>query len=255
MNNRFGLIALIVTCLGMGAGLLYVRKQATEEKRSYSDRVLTLSNNWREASASLEDIKQINHMLENDLAEKKETYQRSFAHLTNQYSQTAADLIQTESSLKSAQETITRRDQRIAELEVRNQSLDQQAMELSMAITNLTVQIAETRRLLRASDGDQSFLQKELKRLLAEKSELETQFNDLTVVRAQVSKLKQELKTVRRRDWIRRGIDPGAETKGAAQLLRRTKPELPGANYDLNVELRSDGGVKILIPTNSAPKP
>jgi chromosome segregation ATPase len=254
MNNRAGLIVLILLCLGLGAALLYVRKQAAEDKRVYNDRILTLSNNWSETSVKLEDQKQVTTLLEKDIQKQKEGFEKSLTELTNEYSQTLASLAKSESSLKSAQEELTRRDQRIAELENQNKELDKQAIDLSTAITNLTVQISETQRKLAASEGDKAFLQKELKRLMAEKAELERQFNDLAVLRAQVAKLKEELSIARRLDWVRRGLLTSPDQKGAAQLMQGIKPPraaITATNYDLNVELSTDGKVKVLSPTNA----
>ncbi len=258
MNNRAGLIVLILLCLGLGATLLYVRKQGAEAQRVHTDRVVTLSNNWMETSTKLEDQKQVTTMLEKDLEKQKQTFEKSLAELTNEYSQTAANLAKTEASLKSAQDEIARRDQRISELENQNQALDKQAIDLSAAITNLTVQISETQHKLATSEGDKAFLQKELKRLMVEKADLERQFNDLAILRAQVSKLKEELSIARRLDWIRRGLFSNSDQKGAAQLIKGLKterPSAPGTNYDLNVELSTDGKVKVLSPTNAPVAP
>jgi hypothetical protein len=100
--------------------------------------------------------------------------------------------------------------------------------------------------------------------MMAEKAELERQFNDLTVLRAQVAKLKQELKVARRLEWIRQGLFASSEQKGAQKLMQgagaspsQTKAARPA--YDLNVEVGADGSVKVIPPagsradTNSAP--
>ncbi|HSU56424.1 MAG TPA: hypothetical protein VLT36_20360, partial [Candidatus Dormibacteraeota bacterium] len=99
--------------------------------------------------------------------------------------------------------------------------------------------------------------EKELQRLIGEKSELERQFNDLTVLRAQVAKLKEELSVARRLDWIRRGLFANNEQKGAQKLMQGLQPATqvakatPQPNYDLNVEITADGSVKVIPPTNS----
>ena len=141
-------------------------------------------------------------------------------------------------------------------METENQALDKRALELSTAITNLTAQIAETKRKLATSEGEKGFLEKELKRLMAEKAELERQFNDLTVLRAQVAKLKEELSIARRLDWIRRGLFAAPEEKGAQRLMQRpaaSQTNAPKPGYDLNVEVSSDGSVKVVPPLTNAP--
>ena len=91
---------------------------------------------------------------------------------------------------------------------------------------------------------------------MAEKSELERQFNDLTVLRAQVAKLKEELTIARRLEWIRQGFSPPPTKRARQNSCRRRR--LPGRqaakpSYDLNVEVSADGSVKVIPPTNSAP--
>ncbi|HVV70225.1 MAG TPA: hypothetical protein VHI52_01795, partial [Verrucomicrobiae bacterium] len=147
---------------------------------------------------------------------------------------------------------------RISELESQNQALDKQSSDLSNQLTNLTTQITETQRKLAASEGDKAFLEKELKRLMAEKAELERQFNDLTVMKAQVAKLKRELSISRRLEWLREGLFARTEEKGAQKLLqnagtKEAAAKTPKPAYDLNVEVNSDGSVKVIPPASDHP--
>jgi hypothetical protein len=69
--------------------------------------------------------------------------------------------------------------------------------------------------------------------MMTEKAELERQFNDLTVLRAQVAKLKQELKVARRLEWIRQGLFASSEQKARKNSCREralhpVKPKPPG---------------------------
>ena len=98
----------------------------------------------------------------------------NYSKVSANLSQVSNNLAQTEVALKASQEETAKRDAKIAELEAQNQALDKQAVDLSTAITNLTTQIEETKRKLAASEGEKGFLEKELKRLMAEKAELET---------------------------------------------------------------------------------
>jgi hypothetical protein len=99
---------------------------------------------------------------------------------------------------------------------------------------------------------------------MTEKAALEKQFNDLTVLRAQVSKLKEELTVGRRLDWIRRGIFATSEKKGGELLLQSSKTptfptsspavaQSPSNQYDLNVEVYSDGSVHVIPPPTNTP--
>jgi chromosome segregation ATPase len=265
MKNRIGLIVLAVLCLGLGIALIAIRNNAVEQKRTDDDAILGFSNKWVETSTKLEDQKQVTATMEKDLDVRKKILldlTNSFTTVSANLSESSANLAKTEASLKASQEEVAKRDAKIAELESQNQALDKQAVDLGASITNLNLQIADTRKKLAASEGDKNFLQKELNRMMSEKAELERQFNDLTVLRAQVSKLKQELNIARRIEWIRQGLFASSEQKGAQKLMQGMAAS-PGPakavrpTYDLNVEVGTDGSVKVIPPpasrTNSAP--
>lgn len=266
MKNRLGLIVLGLLCLGLAIAVITMHNNGVEQKRNDTDAILGFSNKWVETSTKLEDQKQVNAVMEKDLSVRKQALlelTNNFTQVSANLSETAASLAKTENELKASQEEVTKRDAKIAELETQNQALDKQAVDLSTSITNLTLQIADTQKKLAASEGDKVFLEKELKRLVAEKAELERQFNDLTVLRAQVTKLKQELNIARRLEWIRQGLFASSDQKGAQKLMQgvgalpiRAKATRPA--YDLNVEVGADGSVKVIPPpnraeTNSAP--
>jgi chromosome segregation ATPase len=218
-----------------------------------------LSNDLAQTRESLDRQQKVNAELVSDRAKRKTEYEQlsnDLTKVTTDLSKTTVSLAKTEADLKASQEETAKRDAKIADLEAQNSALDKKALDLSTAITNLTTQIEETKRKLAASEGEKGFLEGELKRLVAEKAELERQFNDLKILRAQVAKLKEELTVARRLDWIRRGLFAGNEEKGAAKLMRTsasTQPQPPGTNYDLNVEVRSDGSVKVLPPQTNSP--
>ena len=91
----------------------------------------------------------------------------------------------------------------------------------------------------------------------AEKAELERQFNDIAVLRAQVSRLKEDMAISRRLEFIRLNLFGGTAKGGASQLMTQPpKPLASGTNYDLNVELRQGGGARVVAPvfTNYTPR-
>jgi chromosome segregation ATPase len=248
MKNLIGLIILAAVCIALGVVLFTSKKQAEDEKRVATNTILTLSNDVVKTSADLTEQVQVNTMLSNDLTKARS----EFGALTNNFTQVAGSLKKTEASLKATQTALAERDQKIAALETQNRELDEKAIDLSAALTNLTSQITETQRKLDASEGDKAFLQGELTRLMAEKAELEKQFNDLDTLRRQVSKLKEELSVARRLEWIRKGIG-FSEEKGATKLMN-VKPVNDRTNdFDLNVEVNSDGSVKTIPPLTNAP--
>lgn len=259
MKAIIGVVILaVVVCIGLGVALFKTKQQAATEKANDVKTISTLSNNWVETDAKLNEQKQVNLSLEKDL----ETRKQEFAALTNKFSEVAGTLTKTEVAVKELNQTvqvakddIAKRDAKIADLEKQNHDLDLRAADLSTAITNLTGQIAETQRKLSASEGDKAFLETELKRLMGEKAELERQFNDLVIVRAQVAKLREELNIARRLEWIRKGLFPGDQQKGATLLLQKspTAPEGSTNNFDLNVEVNADGSVRVIPPLTNAP--
>lgn len=262
MKNRIGVIALVLVlvCAGLGIALIAIKKQAADEQRDFAVKSGALSNSWTETRELLDRQKQVNADLESD----RDKRIKEAEALTNKYveslaslAQVSNNLVKTAIALKASQEETAKRDAKIAELEAQNQALDKQAVDLSTAITNLTTQIEETKRKLATSEGEKGFLEKELKRLMAEKSELERQFNDLAVLRAQVSKLKEELSVARRLEWIRQGLFAATEQKGAQKLMQGTAPsqqaKAPKPVYDLNVEVNADGSVKVIPPLTNRP--
>jgi chromosome segregation ATPase len=269
MKNRIGIIALVLVlvCVGLGIALLAIKKQAAEQEREYAVKSSALSNDLVQANEQLDRQKQVNAELETDRDKRKKEFEEltgKYSTLSANLSQVSNNLVKTEVALKTSQEETAKRDAKIADLEAQNQALDKQATDLSIAITNLTTQIEDTKRKLAASEGEKGFLEKELKRLMAEKAELERQFNDLAVLRAQVSKLKEELSVARRLEWIRQGLFSSTEQRGAQKLMQgaaasQVKP--PKRTYDLNVEVNADGSVRVIpsltnrpAATNAPPK-
>lgn len=261
MKNRIGIILGVLICLGLSIGLVTVKKQADRQREEDTTKVVTFSNQLVEVNRNWEEQKSVSSLLEKDL----DTQKKCFAELTNNYSKVTSDLAQATTDLNKSQEALKTRDEQLAQrdakitsLEARNDALDKQAQELSASITNLNTQIAEAQRKLAASEGDKVFLEGELKKLIAEKAELERQFNDLAVLRDQYHKIKQELAVARRLEWIREGVFARAEEHGAQRLIEGLNSPGPAhktrPSYDLNVEVSADGSVHVVSPlTNSPP--
>jgi chromosome segregation ATPase len=255
---------LTLACVGLAIALVVNQSTATRDRKTAESQIETHSNAWVETSEKLDEVRKVNTELTNVLAARIQ----DLGTLTNQIVATSNTLAKTEDSLKAAQDEVAKRDTQIAELETQNKQLDEKAVDLNNSITNLQTQIDDTQKKLAASEGDKAFLEKELQRLVAEKAELERQFNDLKVLRAQVSKLKEELNISRRLAWIREGIFARADQKGAQQLMQKSTPAVasppssnappvrPG-NYDLNVEVNADGTVRVIPPgaTNAVTNP
>lgn len=252
------LVAIIA--IGLGIALFVSRDRISKQEAE----IVNYSNQVSIVSKKASDLTSVNQTLEGDLQKRN----AEFITLTNSYTQalatiakTEAELKQTEETLKVTKEDLVGRDSKIAALESKNAALESQNAELdtksatlSLAITNLTTQIEATQAKLAAAEGDKEFLQGELSRLMAEKAELEKQLNDIQFLKAQVAHLKAELSIAKRLEWIRKGLFNAGEMKGGQLLIQKEAPKPPAENaYDLNVEINSDGSIKIIPAATNAP--
>ncbi len=251
MNAKAGMVLLALICLVLAIGLIAVKKSADEQQRKSAEAAADFSNQLVSANASLTELSQVNIMLTNDLAATRSTAQVLSNHLV----ETSNALVATAASLQTAQAQITNLTDRVAELEAQNQDLGQRLGALSNTIASLDTQITLTQMQLATARTNNAFLASELKKQVAQRAELERQFNDLKAVKAQLHKLKTDALVARRLEWIREGIDPTKPMKGAQLLMSRAAPPISTAEhaaaYDLNVEVRSDGSVRILPATNA----
>ena len=255
-------IILVLLAAGLGIGLIVQTNKAKEQKSNDTARIVDLSNQVVVVTGKLGDEKSVNASLQNNIDQLQtnlsqikaaaDAISNKLINTEASLASTSADLSKAQADIKMAQEEMARRDARIKELEGTNDELTKKMVDLNTSLGNLEKQITDTERKLAASEGDREFLLKELKRLQAEKAELEKQFNDLAVLRDQVRKLKEELSIAKRLEWIRRGIY-GAQTQKGAEALIRPAPTAPaaGTNADLNVELKQSGGVKVEKGTNA----
>lgn len=250
---RAAIVILLLATLGLGAGLLYRHNEAIKQAKQDLDTKMTLTNRLEQTQKKYEEQEQLTMLLQTNLiVQKGELNQTS-----NQLVKLALDLNKTQKEAQAAAEAakaeMAKRDQKISELEAQNDQLDKQAIDMKAAINNLEKSIADTEKQLAASEGDREFLLKELKRLQAEKAELERQFNDLSALRTQVAKLKEELSIARRLEWIRMGIYGMQTQKGAEKLMQASAGPSTGTPFNLNVELKQDGSATIISgQTNSA---
>ena len=262
MKTKIGIAILAAICVGLVVALIVTRNQGDEQQKKAVDTILDFSNQLTAANMNLDDFRQVNLVLSNSLdASRQETLA-----LSNNLVAASTTLAETKVTLQTAQGQITNLDARIADLEAQNQALDQRAADLTNTITSLSAQISETQMKLVTSETNNAFLEDELKRQVAEKTEWQRKFNDLQTVRTQVKKLRDDALTARRLEWMREGIDPSKITKGGEILMQHTPPptnapagatpvvrknrdRIPpplGPNFNLNVEVGSDGSVHVI---------
>ncbi len=249
MKAKVALIILVCVVLGLGIGLVVISRNASEEKTTADAKIAVLNENVTQYQSQLEQERVEKMGLQTNFAATKVEFSNKLAATEANLSTTAASLAKAQADAKAAADAaaaeMAQRDKKIGDLEIQNQSLDKTALDLRGSITNLESQISITEKKLATSEGDRQFLLTELKRLQAEKADLEKKFNDLAVLREQVHKLKEELALSRRLDWIRRGLYATAGEKGGQRMITTPTTVASTNAPGLNVELRQDGGVKI----------
>jgi chromosome segregation ATPase len=257
MKIKIGIVVLAVVCVGLAIALFATKKQADDQLKTDADHILDFSNQLVTASENLDDLRQVNLKLTNDLAMNQEqTLQlsNSFVEASGALSNSLAS---TKATLEAAQDQIANLNGRISDLEAQNQVLDQRAAVLTNTIAQLSSQIDDTTRKLVTSETNNIFLEKQLQEQMAQKAELQRKFNDIDEVRAQVKKLHTDLFVARRLEFMRSGL---TDQKGAQLLMQRivqtnSSPAKIPPHYDLNVEVGSDGSVHVITPAGATNAP
>jgi DNA repair exonuclease SbcCD ATPase subunit len=261
MKIKVVIVVLAVACIGLAIALFVFKKQADDQHVVDINSINEYSNQVISADSQLKEKDQVNLTLSNQLAASQVQLtqtQEQMAQLSNSLTAANSTLAETRSSLASVEETVTNLNSRITDLEAQNRFLDEQATSLSNNLARLTLQIEDTKNQLAVAETNATFLQGELQKQLAQRAELEHKFNDVDELRAQVKRLKDEMFIARRVQLMK--YDYGNK-KGGQLLMMHTlpapaataPPKAPSA-YDLNVEIGSDGSVKVIPPigrTNS----
>ena len=274
MKIKIAIIVLAVACIGLGIALFTIKKQADEQQAKDAATISDLSGQVVNAKKQIDELGQVNIVLTNDLAISRQ----QLAQLSNSLTSAAATLAATQTSLASAQNQITNLNTHISDLEVQNKVLDQRAGELTNTLALLTASIEKTQTQLAIAETNRAFVEQELQKQLAKKAELEHKFNDLDALRAQVRKLRDEMFVARRLQLMK---NDNGNKKGAELLIQRDvkfvnvpvstpaptttttasapaaikRPAAQAPSYDLNVEVGSDGSVKVIPPLGATNLP
>jgi chromosome segregation ATPase len=236
-------VILILACAGLVIALVVTQKHIDQQRREKDLAIAEFSNEVVQANGELDDLRQVNLTLTNDLNSSRE----QLLVLSNQVLTMSDTLSNSDTQLKAAQD-------QIAALQAQNQSLDQQAEELTNTINDLNAKIIAANAQLADSEKNGTFMLSQLKDEKARYAELQDKFNNLQAVRAQARKLHNEIVVARRLQWIREGTQPGANVKPATMLMARSWPTnqlAPANHYNLSVEVDSSGAVHIVQDTNA----
>jgi chromosome segregation ATPase len=261
MNFKIAIVILIVIAAALGIALVATKEQATGQHQTDVTAIVDFSNQVVDANSQLKDLREVNISLTNDLAVSR----AEAAQLSNNLASALATIAETRASLVGAEDQITNLnehvselDEHVAKLEDQNKQLGDQAAQLTNTISYLNNEIADTQAQLSQMTTNNTYLQGELQKQMAERADLEHKFNDITEVRAQVGKLKEEIFIARRLKFMK---DDTNNKKGGEMLMTRAKPSKAttstnaSPNYDLNVEVGSDGSVKIIPPLGATNAP
>jgi chromosome segregation ATPase len=258
MNAKPIIAILAVACVALLIGVIVVKNSGDSQHEKDASSIVDFSNQVVSADQHIDSLNQVNLSLTNDLM----TSLQQAAELSNSLATAAATLASTKASLDSVQDqvvTLTNQvaalNTQVADLQSQNNALDQRAEQLTNTIAQLNAQITDTESKLAVATTNNMFLQSELEKQLAEKAELERKFNDLDTVRSQLKKLKDELYVARRMELDR--FQNGNKKLGALLIQRAPLSARPAKspNFDLDVEVGSDGSVRVIPPlgaTNSA---
>ena len=276
MKAKLTIVALLFLSIGLGVALFLLYKIRDEEQVKADQRRIELQTDRDKIRTTLEEQRKVNYSLESALTNRVEETKSLSLNLTNVVTNltvTASNLVDTKARLavtetklakveteaktteatlaatkialtaleKSKQEELAQRDAKLAQLETNKDELTKQVGVLTGNLTKLNAQIADAERRLTVSEGDREFLLKELKRLQADKANLERQLNDLEFLRDQINHLKAELSIAKRLDWIRRGLLGGETKKGGQILVEGFNRGGTNAAPRLDVEIRRDG--------------
>jgi chromosome segregation ATPase len=253
MKGKVGVIILLIICVFLAVFIYLSQEKARDQQVQSSQSISRLSDGLTTTSNQLTEQKHVN----DTLLARLDSRTSELLNVSNKLEDVSLKLAQTqqeaENAAKTAQEEVAKRDARISKLEGQNDEMTGKIANLTEVLSELEKQITETERKLSTSEGDREFLLVELKRLQAEKADLERQLTDLSLLRDQIRRLRDELSIARRLEWIRQGLY-GSQQRGAERLeAGHATPTQPG--YDLNVEIRQDGDARVVEPTNNPAPP
>jgi chromosome segregation ATPase len=254
MKLKLAIVVLFLVCVGLGIMLVLRQKNVDQQARVIEDtsgQVNSWSNQAVKVSQQLDEQKRVNDTIRQRLT----AAQKELLVLTNlndglqgQVRKLEGDLKQTAQEARNA---LAAKDARITELMEQNGVVGRQLLALTNTILGLEKQIADAKSKLDSSEDDNAFLVGELKRLQAEKQDLERQFRDIAIVKAQLAELRKELNIARRLEIVRSGVNTiFSNVKGAEMLVQQPRASAK-TNFGLTVEFQQNSGARVI--TNSVP--
>ncbi len=266
MNGKFlYLFATIATLAGVGCGILLSKVKARDTTIVTLEKAKTaLEESKEQLTKDLSTAKSVLAKTEESLTKTEESLTKTQNTLTELERDHYKKIAEHARVMELAHDEITAKDEKISALNAelstaqnKHRDYDSQIEVLKSQVADKDRAINDIGRRLESAEEDRDYLRNEREKLLAEKAELEKQFQDILVLRQKVQNLQVELMASKKLEWLRRGFYGGARKKGGSQLMSMSKKndrKTVSPNADLNVEVRRDGTVKIVpIETNSPP--
>jgi len=241
-------IILAIACVGLAGMLAFNRTKIQTQLITTQAELNIATNSLTDTRTKLHDQEKLAGFLQQNLDQRS----GELTATSNSLTELNSRLVAVQTDLKTAQADAESKGVRISTLEAEKNDMNKKLNELAGQINTLDDQIGETKRKLAASEGDRSYLTKELARLQMDKAELVRQFNDLAVLRAQVALLKEEESVNRRLAWAAQGVYAAAGRKGAEVLVTKSVPPVK-PDPSLNVELEKEGDARV-VPATTSPK-
>ena len=260
-----GLIIFAVIALLAGAGSAIFLSQIIKEKKAEITEKKAEITEKEEKIKGLESEKKTLVTAKDDLTKKLDTtIKESRIQLANFNTKYDLKVAEYETFVGKVAQELAAKDEKITALngelqtaQNKNRDYDSQIRNLNSEMATKDLAIEDISRRLESSENDRDHLLRERNKLIAEKADLEKQFQDIVVLRRKVQQLQVELMASKKLEWLRRGFYGGARKKGGARLMgmsKKQKQPTDSTNADLNVEIRRDGTVKIVpAETNSPP--
>jgi predicted RNase H-like nuclease (RuvC/YqgF family) len=279
MKPKIAIIVLVLALLALAIALFAIKQQDTDVHNTDVKTIVNYSNKLDEAKGEITELVKVNTDLTNDLSATRiqlSTANEHIEQLSNSLMTAEVSLENTTALLAIARNQVTNLNVKVSDLEWHNKSLEQNQQELTNTIGQLNVKIADTERRLAKETKNRTFLEKELAKQIALRTDLEGKFNSIVEMRAQIRKLRDE-KIVQ--DRLTAMKDPTVGKKGAELMLLQSAGQNPhtaaqpiaitktaGTNaaaaakpaatdYNLNVEVGSDGSVKVIAPLSTTNAP
>jgi chromosome segregation ATPase len=259
------LIIFAVLGIAVGAGTTILLSNAKDEIEIKNVKIDTQNVKIDTLQKEKVQLKESKKQLTQDLStanSKLTKTQGALSELKDDYSMKVTEY---ETFVGKVAQELAAKDEKISELngelqtaQNKNQDYDSQIKGLNSQMADKDRAIDDIGRRLESAEEDRDHLLQERNKLIAEKAELEKQFQDILVLRQKVQQLQVELMASKKLEWLRRGFYGSARKKGGSRLMgmskRNDRKTVSPTNADLNVEVRRDGTVKIVpIETNSPP--